>query len=117
MIADDSYAYLVGELNELGSNAVINVLRIDFPTSINETSMVDNAIYVYPNPVVDKQINFNVYFNKVNVSFYDCYGRLVQRNSNFSGSRIILNHDITSGIYFIEVASNKFFVNKKIIIN
>lgn len=118
LFADSSFAYLVGEKKDSVTGAAqINVLRIDFPTSIQEFNSSGNNLNIYPNPVIDNQINFNMHFNNVCISVYDCYGRIAQRNSHFSGSTLLIPPSLKSGMYFLEIVNEKFLLNKRIIIN
>ncbi|MCE7956024.1 MAG: T9SS type A sorting domain-containing protein [Bacteroidetes bacterium] len=113
-----NYAYLVGELKDsITGSAQINVIRIDYPTAIDEHNLSENDITIYPNPIIDNQINLNMRLNEVCISLYDCYGRIVHRDNHFTGSTLFLSQSLKSGIYFLNIFNEKSLISKKIIIN
>ncbi|MGR6087467.1 MAG: T9SS type A sorting domain-containing protein [Arcticibacter sp.] len=116
LFADSSFTYLVGEKKDSATGSTqINVIRIDYPTGIDEPNLAVNGLTVYPNPVIDNQINFNMPLNDVCILLYDCYGRIVQRNNHFTGSTLFLHQSLTLGIYFLEIANEKFLLKKKLL--
>jgi uncharacterized delta-60 repeat protein len=88
----------------------LNVSVAEFPNTNYE-------LFVFPNPIIENEIFFSHHIEDVCISLYDCYGRIVQRNMDYSGSKLFLSQGFKPGIYFMVVANEKILINKKIILN
>jgi len=84
------------------------------PIAVNEISF-ENYVSIYPNPTNGE---FTVYGlrSTVELSVYNVYGEKVYSQIVNSKSNIVYL-DVTSGIYFMKIISDKKIVNKKIVIN
>lgn len=83
--------------------------------STKETAKIDNAIAVYPNPVINS-LNFDVADSIVlsDVSIYDVTGKMVISSKDLSSNSIDVSR-LQSGVYFAKFASEDKTVTKKFI--
>ena len=118
LFADTSFTFIVGvKKDSITGTAKINVLRIDYTTAINEPILNINSIEVFPNPTTENQVNFNEFLYNADIALYDCFGRLIINNINYSGNNLQLPQNLKTGIYFLSIANEKIIINKKILIN
>ncbi|MBN1132028.1 MAG: autotransporter-associated beta strand repeat-containing protein [Bacteroidales bacterium] len=98
----------------LGSHGIIQVLN---HTGVKESSMDHGGIHLYPNPAHEKILlafklpDINAPYGQIELSIYDCYGRLVMRDIMFSGnhgySKEINLREVPSGIYLIVLSNGE----------
>ena len=85
---------------------------------LNHTKVDDFQINIYPNPC-SNYLNINSVLNIETYCIYDCLGqKLIEDNQVLKNSFTINISKLNSGIYFIELKSNKNKITlKKIIVN
>ena len=77
------------------------------------------SIDIYPNPAPGSQFRINLhnsYKGKIEISVYDMSGRLCMHNQYKDVNNINVNHRLTPGVYMINILTEKFSENKKLII-
>ena len=83
--------------------------------SVTDYELLEKSIKVYPVPAKDVvQIELPLGLKVTALNVYDTNGRLVQRLKN-SDSTLQINN-LSSGIYLLEVSTDKGVVRKKIIV-
>lgn len=112
---DESNVYISGVSYKDGNSSAFNgELIVNSALSVNE--FVKNNVSIYPNPteefisiVTNKSLNFE------KVLIYDLLGKKVKMiKSNFDNINV---SDLSNGVYFLKISTDKGFANKKIIIN
>jgi hypothetical protein len=117
-----SGVYYFSFLNNSPVNALTQALIVDtFSVSqtLNNTEFLDSKFSVSPNPANDFIIVTNSDNILVNgISITDLNGRVVKQNSYSNVSDIQLNvSDLASGMYMMNITSDKGSVTKKIVKN
>jgi hypothetical protein len=84
---------------------------------VENNSLTDNSISVYPNPITDR---FTIQASEIdqirNIELIDTHGRIVRRIDHIESKSITLTRDnLSSGLYFIRIHSDKMYVKKVII--
>ncbi|WP_338408998.1 T9SS type A sorting domain-containing protein [uncultured Flavobacterium sp.] len=102
---------LVGNVaNWLGSNTELTGWEIASFSLLSSNTFVNSEFSIYPNPVKDGQINFNIDGLK-NITIYDVNGRLVFEQNTASNSLNI--SQINQGFYIVKVTADaKTFTSK-----
>ena len=85
------------------------------PTSVNQYTF--NDIFIYPNPANDK-INVYIpeYIKSNQINIIDCLGKRVY-STNYAYKKTIDIHNLSKGIYFLEVGNEVNNYREKLIIN
>lgn len=109
-VSTDTISVKTYEVNDAGEPTLFDSFNIvkteDFITAINRTSLDDNAINFYPNPVKDYAfINMSDKI-KANVEIYNLTGALV-KSIKIQGSAQIMLNDIDKGMYILKVNADK----------
>lgn len=109
--------YVGGEFTQANGIIVNRIAKWTSPLGVEENS-INNQINVYPNPFTSHTtLSFNKELKNVSIIITDVIGNEV-RSVNFSGSKLTIEKEgLNSGIYFIQVISEKKIVaNKKIVV-
>ncbi len=86
--------------------------------AVESNAFVDSGIEIYPNPTANEiNIQFSENQNVENISIYDVLGKEVfTKKIDASESKVILHPNLSKGIYFLKIGSDKGELSKKIII-
>lgn len=85
-----------------------------------EEDALNEGIRVYPNPTKgDLFISNDASINLEKVAIYDVSGRLISQQDISNASRLKTVHlnNVSKGIYFVNIYSDKAFITKKIILD
>lgn len=87
------------------------------PTAISNSSINDNLVKIYPNPV--SEVLHIEMLEKANIQLYDIDGRNLTSQTNIKNSQkqCISTQNIANGIYIVKIYNDSFVTMKKIIIN
>ncbi len=111
LIAGDSLL----DLQNSAAAAQIKYSTVAYGVGVNEISLADNTVLVYPNPATDK-IYVTIKNKTENDLFvYDVNGKLIYENKN-SDSFNIDTDKWSRGIYFIKVANKDGVSTSKIVL-
>jgi hypothetical protein len=87
------------------------------PVEVAEIRMAD-AIQLFPNPassvvniVLPKEANL-----PMQLSLFDQHGRLLMHQSLFSSRSELNVHDLSPGCYTVQMVSDLFVVNKRLVV-
>lgn len=101
------------------NGGIIDIGAYEYATSTGiEEQFVNSEVIIYPNPFVHQTtIAFNTEMRNSTLNVIDILGKEV-KTINFSGNHVIFEKgELQSGIYFIQVISDKKVIaNKKIVI-
>ena len=118
---DDACMYMFTAGQATRMLAWYNFIKTQFSTTAlaNET-FLENQFSIYPNPNKGSfTIEFKELANSFSVEVYDVTGKTIYENNYEQSSNLIQVVDLdnpTSGIYFINIKSDKGIVTKKLII-
>ena len=90
---------------------------VDFSVlSINETSLPDNIVKIYPNPVNEK-INIDIDKSYVieSIKILDMKGSVLYKDKTITNNTIVNTSFLTSGHYLLFIQTNKGSITKKIL--
>lgn len=100
----------------------IKGLMIDYAGTCGlsvEDNELDNGISLFPNPAKQQFFIKSAYVNLDKVEIYDISGRLVSDIdvSETARTKTINMHNVSKGVYFVNIHSEGRFITKKLIIN
>ena len=111
--------YAGGRFNGIGSaNGVALLDTLNCTTGVNEISLPDYSILIYPNPFTSQTtISFSVEQRNTIVRIMDILGKEI-KTINFTGKQLTIEKEnIKAGIYFVQtIDEKKNVINNKIII-
>ncbi len=86
--------------------------------AVEDENLETTGIQIYPNPTANKiNIQFSENQNVESISIYDVLGKEVfARKIDASESKVTLHPNLSKGVYFLKIESDKGEFNKKIII-
>lgn len=85
--------------------------------SVNDITNNEDQIRMYPNPTKD-QLNINTAANIEQVTIYDMSGKRILQNGNITGNSHVLQlEQLSSGMYMVQIKTEKTTSLKKLIIN
>ncbi len=86
--------------------------------AVEDDKLEKMGFQIYPNPTANEiNIQFSENQNVENISIYDVLGKEVfTKKIESSESKVILHPNLSKGIYFLKMNSNKGKFNKKVII-
>ncbi|KAA6302995.1 MAG: hypothetical protein EZS26_000890 [Candidatus Ordinivivax streblomastigis] len=87
------------------------VFEVQKKTAINNPSMGNNRLYLYPNPV-DNLLNIDNNENITNVQLFNSLGKLIYAQPNGDPINMIA---MVSGIYFVQVTTGKDLKTAKMV--
>ncbi len=101
-----------------GSAPDIGAFESGSTLATNEFDTNSIAIQIYPNPAVNEiNIHFTENQNVESISIYDVLGkRVFTKKIEASESKITLNPNLSKGVYFLKIESDKGMLSEKIII-
>jgi hypothetical protein len=85
-------------------------------TLINAQNILSNIVSVFPNPANDKIYYKNDRKSSLSILLYNQYGIFIKEQIIEKSEQFVSTHDIPNGIYFLQIHSSDFTLNKKIII-
>lgn len=91
-------------------------IEVQFGVGINDTQFT-NLVSIYPNPTSDiMEISINLSnLTVLNAAIYDMYGKVINHISIYENlTQISVNH-LSSGVYFLQINTDKGIVTKKFI--
>ncbi len=110
-ISMSGYTTNAGSLNVNYCDANTNITLT--PVGINEKTN-NNSTIIYPNPV-SNYINIKSENTIIKVTIFDIVGSEIL-NKNFNNNHVLIStENIPSGVYFIQIKTNKGIINKKIV--
>lgn len=105
-----------------GNESPVLRLNITILTKNDETSLGDNVIQVYPNPIQNGQLKLELNFEKetnANLTLFDLNGRVLNflpyKNVTFKNIQIPVD-GLDSGEYFIRVSTDEGTKTKKFVV-
>lgn len=103
-----------------GSSVCGESIMVDAACTLSlEDSILDNSLSIYPNPATNKlSIKNSSYLDLKSVTLYDVSGRQIIEFDISNGAKLkIINLEtVSSGVYFIKIASDEASVTRKLII-
>lgn len=103
-------------------NKVAFVVKANEPTNVHSLSSIENSIKIYPNPannIIKVDINDIIKSQIHKLTLYNIQGQIVKsvlEPANSNNSYLINVAEITSGIYYLNIATELGILHKKIII-
>ncbi len=86
--------------------------------AVEDNAFIDSGIQIYPNPTANEiNIQFPETIKVETISIYDVLGKEVfTKRIEVSESKVTLKPNLSKGVYFLKIASDKGVISKKIII-
>lgn len=85
--------------------------------AVAETDVIDDGLFIYPNPASDKITIQSENQPIKNLVILDLSGRMVQRNSNINKNNAIVDvSNLKAGTYILQTTTSKKIKSKKIIV-
>lgn len=117
-------AFGIGAVGYMGTGKASNgskqdFYRLDADVSVNDIEQQQNIISIYPNPVINKTINFKteVLLKNAIVTIRDSQGKIIYENDFENTHQVILPQNIEAGIYFVSLSNAyQLLETKKIIV-
>jgi hypothetical protein len=112
----DGYYQLFAMVDDIPS--ISNIIKVEnsVTTSVNNSNVEQNNIFIYPNPA---QNNFTVQLSSsttFDLTITDVLGKNILRQNNILSNTQINCKDFSTGIYFLQITNGKNIFNKKLII-
>jgi hypothetical protein len=108
-----TFTFTVKATNSIGSDTKALSILID------NVGVVENAlanIRIYPNPTTGELIIDNGELTINNVEIFDIYGKkIVSHTANHLPQTVLNISHLPSGIYFLQITTEKGLVNKKVV--
>lgn len=112
----DGFLYAGGDFSQAGSNTCFHIARIQVgPTGINTISQ-DRDIVLYPQPSNDYFVINGLKTNKAILKVFNSCGQCILTKNVVDNDRIETDF-LSSGNYSVQIISDNFCVNKKLIVN
>ncbi|MDX2171593.1 MAG: S8 family serine peptidase [Bacteroidota bacterium] len=111
-LAPACYTVITSDSQNCTSSASVCV---GFSTRLNQTSLVNNSLLIYPNPA-QTQVIINYVGAEFSYTVYNNLGQLIDSKQNNLNMSVINLNSYSKGIYLIEVTVGKETVHKKLIV-
>ncbi len=95
---------------------------IEDPVSIDQANTLNfnRLVSVYPNPSSNGRFIINIapeLSEPLKIKAFDISGRLIYENSVDEKGKVLLDHQFTNGIYFMNLESEKYMNKLKLVVN
>jgi PKD repeat protein len=100
-------------------DSVIKSININCVAGINQTTLLENEVYIFPNPFFTEAVlHSDIFLHNATFTLVNVFGQTVVQIKNISGQTVILQrNDLPAGLYFVWLTEDdKQIVTKKIII-
>jgi len=116
LITDSTFLY--GMTYDGGINSFGVLFKFQFtPLSIDELSIKNNELSVYPNPAsYNFTININAMMGNAQIEIYNVFGAKVYRSVLKNKQEMINTKQFSAGIYFVKVFDEEKMFTRKIVV-
>lgn len=111
-LAPACYTVITSDSQNCTSSASVCV---GFSTRLNQTSLINNSLLIYPNPA-QTQVIINYVGAEFSYTVYNNLGQLIDSKQNNLNTSVINLTNYAKGIYLIDVTVGKETVHKKLIV-
>jgi hypothetical protein len=113
-IAPYNYSiYAAGVFTQASGITVSNIARWSEPTAVQDNFVDENTIQIYPSPASDFLTVHLTKNEKTFIEIYSSFGKMVL-STEIKNSETISINDLSSGVYYIKIASESNSDVKKI---
>ena len=111
--------YWVSNADNIGTvrfeNSDVGAYECIWATDVDMVNVDNSRVSVYPNPsegIINIDVKNKV--NNLNITIYNSYGQLVQKDSYRNTDKVMLNlYNISNGIYFISIENGNNLIETK----